>query len=318
MFHVKQLNMNTENNTIKPPINKGTALKVYLKCKDFTVSNEVFSLLRDESLGLLITSPQPKLEKLSKYYESGNYISHTDSNKSLIDKLYQKVKKFAIKKKLTLINKQTSKENRDKTILDIGCGTGDFLLACKQGRWNVVGVEPNKNARVLAKSKLEILTSNYTVLNNQYPKIHETVNTVEEQFDVITLWHVLEHIPNLEKYIIQLKKLLKPNGTLIIAVPNYKSYDAKYYKEFWAAYDVPRHLWHFSQKSISLLFKKENMKVAKTLPMKFDSYYVSLLSEKYKTGKSNLFKAFFIGLKSNFKALSSKEYSSLIYVLKNI
>jgi predicted SAM-dependent methyltransferase len=132
------------------------------------------------------------------------------------------------------------------------------------------------------------------------------------------MWHVLEHVPNLVEYISKLRELLKENGTLIIAVPNYKSYDAKYYKQFWAAYDVPRHLWHFSQKSISLLFKKENMLVEKTLPMKLDSFYVSLLSEKYKAKKSNYLKAFFIGLLSNLKAISTKEYSSLIYVIKNV
>ncbi len=131
------------------------------------------------------------------------------------------------------------------------------------------------------------------------------------------MWHVLEHVPNLTEYIAQLKSLLKPEGTLVVAVPNFKSYDANYYKEFWAAYDVPRHLWHFSKKSIQELFREENMEVIKTLPMKFDSYYVSLLSEKYKTGRTNFIKAFFIGFKSNFKGRTAKEYSSHIYIIKN-
>jgi 2-polyprenyl-3-methyl-5-hydroxy-6-metoxy-1,4-benzoquinol methylase len=137
------------------------------------------------------------------------------------------------------------------------------------------------------------------------------------QFDVITLWHVLEHVPNLENYIATLKSKLKPNGILIVAVPNYKSYDAGYYKQFWAAYDVPRHLWHFSKKSIQGLFAKQEMHVVKILPMVFDSFYVSLLSEKYKNGKSNFLKAFYVGLLSNLKAAGTKEYSSLIYVIKN-
>ena len=150
-------------------------------------------------------------------------------------------------------------------------------------------------------------------------KLFNDINELEKEnkFDVITMWHVLEHVPNLEKYISQLKQLLKPNGRLVIAVPNYKSFDAKYYKEFWAAYDVPRHLWHFSQKAIKDLFEKENMIVEKTIPMKLDSFYVSLLSEKYKNGKSNPVKAFHVGLLSNIKAKRTKEYSSLIYILKN-
>lgn len=309
------------NKETQSPINNKSTLKPFLKCEDFTVSKEIFTLLKDEKSELLITHPQPELDKLSSYYESENYISHTDSKKTLFDRIYQKAKTHAIKNKVKLIQKtkksKTKTEKFANNILDIGCGTGDFLTACKNQNWNVVGVEPNKKARVLAKSKLEILTSNFDNFENKYPKIHETINSIEEQFDVITMWHVLEHVPNLEQYITQLNQILKPNGTLIIAVPNHKSYDAKYYGKFWAAYDVPRHLWHFSQKSIKLLFAKENMKVIQTLPMKLDSFYVSLLSEKYKKGKSHPIKAFFIGLKSNMKALRTKEYSSLIYVLKN-
>ena len=279
----------------------------YLTCTDFTVSNEKFDLILDENLEMLVTSPQPKKENLAAYYESEEYISHTDANKSLFDKVYQNVKNYTIRQKLNLIN---SFRTEEKNLLDIGCGTGDFLYFCQQNNWKITGVEPNKNARDLAAKKLD--------LNNS---ISESVEVLmkdqSKRFDVITMWHVLEHVPNLEAYISYLKKLLKPNGRLIIAVPNYKSYDAKYYGKFWAAFDVPRHLWHFSQKSIKLLFFKFDMELENTLPMKFDSYYVSLLSEKYKSGSSNPLKAFYIGFLSNWKASSSTEYSSLIYILKN-
>ena len=131
------------------------------------------------------------------------------------------------------------------------------------------------------------------------------------------MWHVLEHVPNVENQIAQLKRLLKPHGTIFIAVPNFKSYDANYYGNFWAAYDVPRHLWHFSKTAIQKLFAKQNLKLIKILPMILDSFYVSLLSEKYKTGKMNFVKAFYIGLLSNIKAKQNLEYSSHIYVIKN-
>ena len=279
----------------------------YLTCTDHTVSNEKFTLLLDENLEMLITSPQPKKEDLAGYYESEDYISHTDSNRSLFDKVYQKVKNYTIKQKLHLIN---SFQTKEKTILDIGCGTGDFLHFCQQNNWNITGVEPNENARNLASEKLGLDNS-----------ISESVEILmkdqSKRFDVITMWHVLEHVPNLEEYISFLKQLLKQNGRLIIAVPNYKSYDAKHYGKFWAAYDVPRHLWHFSQKSIRQLFFKFDIELVVTLPMKFDSYYVSLLSEKYKSGVSNPLKAFYIGFLSNWKARRSKEFSSLIYILKN-
>ncbi len=278
----------------------------YLTCKDYTVSNKKFDLMYNAEYRMLETFPQPKGKDLASYYESSDYISHTDAKTSVIDKVYQIVKKYALNSKLRLIN---SFKTSEKKLLDIGCGTGDFLVTCKNNGWNVVGVEPNKNAKQLAESKINDESASTIFCN---------INELEfKKFDVITLWHVLEHVPNLEDYILKLKSLLKPNGVLVIAVPNFKSYDAQYYKEHWAAFDVPRHLWHFSKKSIHKLFLKEQMQVVKILPMKFDSFYVSLLSEKYKTSKSNFLKAFYVGFKSNLKATYSKEYSSLIYIIKN-
>ena len=274
-------------------------LKPFLSCKDFTVSGEEYDVVLNEKYNMLVTQPVPF--DLGSYYESENYISHTDSKKSLFDKVYQFVKKQYLQKKLTLIN---SFKTEQKTILDVGAGTGDFLNICKNNNWEVFGTEPNSSARNLAKEKGVALEKDLSFYQNK-------------KFDVITLWHVLEHVRDLSNFIKQLKQLLKPNGRLVIAVPNFKSYDAKHYKQFWAAFDVPRHLFHFSQEAIQKLFLEVNMKVEKTLPMKYDSYYVSLLSEKYKSGKSNPLKSFWIGFKSNQKAKRSSEYSSLIYVIKN-
>lgn len=273
-------------------------LEPYLSCKDYTVSNEVYQVMLNKEFDMLVTTPVPK--NLGDYYKSEDYISHTDSKKSLFDKVYQNVKNITLKRKLKLIN---SFNVSSKNILDVGAGTGDFLKVCKQNSWNVFGTEPSLDARTIAARKEIQLKENLSAYKNQ-------------QFDVITLWHVLEHVENLSKYIVELNTLLKDDGRLLIAVPNFKSFDAKYYNEHWAAFDVPRHLWHFSQNSIHKLFGLVNMKVEKTLPMKFDAFYVSLLSEKYKTGRRNPFSAFLTGLKSNWKAKSTKEYSSLIYVLK--
>jgi 2-polyprenyl-3-methyl-5-hydroxy-6-metoxy-1,4-benzoquinol methylase len=275
--------------------------KHFLTVKDFSVSKEIFELYHDEDLDMLITFPQPSLENLGKYYESEDYISHTDSKRSLFEKAYHFVKSNALKNKLNLIN--TLQADKGK-ILDIGAGTGDFLSGAKQNGWEAVGVEPSEKAKVIAAKKGILF-------------VNETAELLDHSCDVITMWHVLEHVPDLDAQIKELKRILKPNGSLIVAVPNFKSFDAKHYQNFWAAYDVPIHFWHFSKKAIQMLFEKESMELVQVLPMKFDSFYVSLLSEKYKTGKMNYIKAIIIGLKSNWKAKRTLEYSSHIYVLKN-
>ena len=275
--------------------------KHFLTVKDHSVSKEIFELYYDETLDMLITSPQPNENDLGKYYESEDYISHTDNKRSLFEKAYHIVKNIALKNKLNLINSENPQKGK---ILDIGAGTGDFLLTAKDNGWETVGVEPSERAKSIATKKGISFVDKISDLENN-------------SFDVITMWHVLEHVPNLELQIQELKRLLKPTGTLIVAVPNFKSFDANHYKTFWAAYDVPIHFWHFSKKAIQSLFEKVDMRLEKILPMKFDSFYVSLLSEKYKTGKMNYFTAFFIGLKSNWKAKRTLEYSSHIYVLKN-
>jgi 2-polyprenyl-3-methyl-5-hydroxy-6-metoxy-1,4-benzoquinol methylase len=250
---------------------------------------------------MLITHPQPSLENLGKYYESEDYISHTDNKRSLFEKLYHFIKDIALKNKLNLINSHQPNKGR---ILDIGAGTGDFLSIAKKDGWQTIGVEPSTKAKSIA-------------INKGVSFVELTTELENNSFDVISMWHVLEHVPDLDKQIKELKRLLKPTGTLIIAVPNFKSFDAKYYGKFWAAFDVPIHFWHFSKTAIKLLFEKEKMKLNKVLPMKFDSFYVSLLSEKYKSGKMNFIKAFYIGLFSNCKARYSFEYSSHIYIIRN-
>jgi 2-polyprenyl-3-methyl-5-hydroxy-6-metoxy-1,4-benzoquinol methylase len=274
---------------------------VYIKVKDHSVSKKDFELLLHEDFQLLKTHPQPSVNDLPKYYESEDYISHTDGKRSLFEKLYQKVKAYSLKKKINLIN---SFHPQKGTILDIGAGTGDFLVTAQANGWQATGIEPNEKAKTIAINK------GISFKNN-------TESIEKQRFDVITMWHVLEHVPDLEHQINELKRLLQPNGTLIIAVPNFKSFDAQHYGPYWAAFDAPRHLWHFSKTAIEKLFAKHNMKLIQIKPLFFDSFYVSLLSEKYKKGSMNFIKAFWIGWLSNQKAKKSLEYSSHIYIIKN-
>ncbi|MHA3788521.1 class I SAM-dependent methyltransferase [Flavobacterium hauense] len=275
---------------------------VYITVNDYSVSGEKFELLLDEELELLKTYPQPAPEKLGSYYESDDYISHTDGKRSLFERLYHTVKQKALRDKIKLIDKFQPKKGK---LLDIGAGTGDFLVMAAKNGWDTIGLEPSPKAKAIAESK----GVNFLDDLSKMP---------DHSADAITMWHVLEHVPDVEAQIAELKRILKPEGVLIVAVPNFKSYDAQHYGKYWAAYDVPRHLWHFSKTSIKLLFGRQGMELVKIFPMKFDSYYVSLLSEKYKTGKMSFINGFLTGLRSNIKASRNFEYSSHIYVIKTL
>lgn len=269
-----------------------------IKIQDYNISKEFFEIIFDEYWKCYKTTPIPK--NINQYYTSENYISHTDSKKTLIDKIYQWVKKINIQYKINIIKKYYP----SPTILDIGAGTGDFVKTCSKQNWVAYGIEPNENARNLAKKKGCNIYSDYS-------------NLINEKYDVITLWHVLEHIPDIENELKKIKTLLKPNGMIIIAVPNFISWDAKYYSEFWAAWDVPRHLWHFSKYSINKCAEIINCKIINIKPMWFDAFYVSMLSEKYKFGKVNLLKVVFNGIRSNLYGIYNNEFSSHIFIMKN-
>ncbi|MDO4727968.1 MAG: class I SAM-dependent methyltransferase [Bacteroidota bacterium] len=270
-----------------------------MKIKDYLVSNKVFSIVYNSELDMYHTSPVP--DNLDKYYESEEYISHTDRKKTFIEKIYHIVRDFSFYSKEKKIAKLTNKKT---TILDIGAGTADFLVYLKSKGWDTLAFEPNQSASDIGKNK-------------QIEYIEQLDKVPDNWAEVITMWHVLEHIEDLDNQIKELKRICKPDGYIVIAVPNFKSFDAQYYKQFWAAYDVPRHLHHFSKTSIELIFRKHQILLKQIKPMYFDSFYVSILSEKYKTGKNNLFKAFCIGLYSNIYGMFKKEYSSHIYILKN-
>ena len=320
---------------INCPVCNHNKSKLFLSCIDYTVSRETFRIVQCNVCGFRFTNPRPDEKEIGKYYESEEYISHSGTNKGIVNKMYGIVRNYTIMQKVKLINKQLQTSNPKlqtpnselRTILDIGCGTGEFLNACKTNGWNVTGIEPSGIARKHAKDT-------YGIEPLAPEKLFE-IN--EKKFSAITLWHVLEHIHQLDKTIEQIKKILLDEGVLIIAVPNCNSSDAKQYGKYWAGYDVPRHIYHFTKKDIKKLFarfgfglrvfsKESNATPSgkEALPMKFDSYYVSLLSEKYKIGSSNLFvrmgsygAGFLSGLKSNLSAGNNDGgYSSQIYILK--
>lgn len=272
----------------------------YLICKDYSVSGESFALVKCANCELVFTNPRPSKKELSKYYSSDQYISHTNKSNTLVNLIYKIIRHFTLWRKVKLIKKYS----RTGTILDYGCGTGHFLQSCKSAGFATTGVEPDMNARNQAKQR-----TGTSVIEN----VEDIPKT--EKFDVITAWHVIEHVSDLRETLKHLRKHLTKDGCMIIAVPNVLSLDAAHYKEYWAAYDVPRHLYHFSPQAFKKLIKRAKLKLVDTRPMKFDAFYVSMLSEKYQHGRNNYWRAFLCGLKSNKSAVATGNYSSLIYIL---
>ena len=285
------------------PVCQNNTFEKYLEVKDYTVSNENFQIVSCKSCGFKFTNPRPNSNEIGKYYKAESYISHTNTSKGLIAKIYHAVRKFTLKSKLNLINGLYPQKGK---LLDIGCGTGMFLNEARENGWKVNGIEPDLGARQIAEE-----------INKSIINLEILSSFKNERFNIITMWHVLEHVHLLNETMDWLKDRITEDGFIIIAVPNHESKDAEVFQAQWAAYDVPRHLYHFSQKSIKELFDQKGFRLEKTLPMKFDSFYVSMLSTKYQTGKTNYIKAFISGLKSNLDAETNKgNYSSLIYVFK--
>lgn len=284
------------------PVCGSRDIKNLIICKDHFLSGESFAINECNECTFRFTNPRPVDSELDKYYDSENYISHTNQSNNLVQFIYKIVRTYTLKQKLKLINSLSD----PKKILDVGCGTGDFLNVCKQNGWGTTGVEVNEKARKIAKHRFNL---------SPYSDLFE-LNT-EGMFNIITLWHVFEHIPDIHETLSHLKYLLTGKGYLVMALPNHKSYDAKKYESSWAGYDVPRHLSHFNQKSFKTLAKIHDLRIKDILPMKMDAFYISLLSEKYKTNRNRYVKSFITGLKSNSYAKKNHhEYSSLIYILK--
>ena len=287
------------------PVCHSTNFQLVLSARDHTVSKDKFTIWQCGNCSLRFTQDVPPQEEIGKYYRSEDYISHSDTQKGLVNSLYHQVRKITLNTKRSWVKRATGRS--EGTLLDIGAGTGAFLNHMRSTGWKVEGVEPDPKAIEVAERRYKL------TLNSPA----ELFGYADARFDAITMWHVLEHVHQLQEYIVQLKKLLKEDGVLLIAVPNYTSDDAAYYGEFWAAYDVPRHLYHFSPAAMKMLLQAHGFEICRLHPMWFDSFYVSLLSEKYKTGRSNLLTGFIKGFQSNLKAMKNTRLaSSIVYEAK--
>ena len=281
------------------PLCQGKILKEFLTCRDYTVSGELFHVEQCQNCKFTFTNPRPTQETAGTFYLSSQYISHAIKSNGLMDRIYLIIRTFTMRWKFGLIKSSL----KGKSLLDFGCGTGTFASYCKSKGVEVYGIEPSLEARTKAIENFEAF--------------EKLGHLPEKKYSVITLWHVLEHVYDLNETLQKLKNLLEETGTIFIAVPNYESYDARQYLENWAAYDLPRHVWHFSEQTMKRVLVKNGLRLVNKIPMKLDSFYVSLLSEKNIAGGKlsifNSFKALMNGFASNWKAKQSINYSSIIY-----
>jgi 2-polyprenyl-3-methyl-5-hydroxy-6-metoxy-1,4-benzoquinol methylase len=288
------------------PICNSASFAPFMECIDYTVSKNRFAIVQCGSCGFKLTSPRPEESEAGKYYQSDDYISHSNSSKGLINRLYQRARRLTLKRKLKLVISVSGKQQGH--LLDLGCGTGEFLNTCKQSGWNVKGIEPSPDARASAALQYGL-------------EVHETDkwDFADNTFDVISAWHVLEHVYKLEETVKQVRRMLSQSGTFIVALPNCNSADAEFYKQNWAAYDVPRHIWHFTPKDVKALFEKQGFTLKEILPMPLDAYYICMLSEKYKGGNISYGRAAIHGWASNRLARKNgSTCSSQIYILKPV
>ncbi len=267
--------------------------------KDFLVSGESFEVRLDQESQVAYTHPKPSETQLPRYYASEDYISHGNQKASFIDKVYAVVQKRMLHQKQQWLQKFAQK---DQTYLDFGCGTGNLVAYLNNNGWKAFGVEPSEKARLFSEAPNEVFPD-----LKQVPK---------KNFEIIALWHVLEHLPNPAASLDALKDHLAKDGFLFLALPNYNSFDAKHYQDDWAAYDVPRHLWHFSEKGIVGLCKQHGFEMVESKGLFFDAFYVSYLSEKHKNSKAAFIRGMAIGLWSNMLAFFTQAYSSKVYVFR--
>jgi len=286
------------------PLCSSEKIFFYLKCVDNFISKEAFDIYKCRTCNFEFTQDSPGETEIGRYYDSDAYISHSNTSKGLTNKIYHFVRNIMLCRKRELVKKFTG--HKKGTILDVGSGTGHFAGFMLKSGWEVTGIEINEKARDFSKIHfgLKIFAP------------QEILTLQPDSFDCITLWHVLEHFQNPLKYISDIFRLLKPGGTCIIALPNCNSYDAIFYKKSWAAYDVPRHLWHFSPATFSIFSEKAGFTLRKLRSLPLDVFYISIMSEKYRNSRlpflKGLLRAFPFTMMSLF---NKKKSSSVIYIL---
>jgi SAM-dependent methyltransferase len=287
------------------PLCSSEMIAFYFSCTDHFITRETFAIARCGSCGFLFTQDHPDENEISGYYESPDYISHSDTSEGIVNKIYHIIRQLMLQRKKSLVEKLTGMKNG--SLLDIGSGTGHFASAMQNAGWTVTGIEINEKARSFASSAFNLRVIAPDLISG----------LKAESFDCATLWHVLEHFNDPHKYISDILALLKPGGICLVALPNCSSFDAKHYRSFWAAFDVPRHLWHFDPRSFNRFAQNSGLNAEGRRILPFDVFYISALSEKYKGSAlpfiTGITKAIWFSFLTFFNRTGS---SSVIYILR--
>ncbi len=289
------------------PVCNGTQFQPYLQLKDYSISKEDFTLMECKDCGFVFTHNFPDEKSIAPYYKSEDYISHSDTRKGLVNRIYHVVRAVMLQKKAQMVEVYSSK--RKGRLLDIGTGLAYFPEFMKSRGWQVEGIEQDADARQAASKRFDFVV-------NDVPALLEMKG---RDFEVISMWHVLEHVHHLDVYMKTIWENLADDGLFVVAIPNPDSPDAAHYKQYWAAYDVPRHLWHWKPQVFKTFAQKHGFEVVATKPMPMDAFYVSMLSEKYKQASLSFIKGIFWGKMTWWKSLNQpQKSSSVIYFMKKI
>ena len=228
-----------------------------------------YTLVRCVKCSLVYLNPRPVEESSGVFYESSEYTPFVSTGKqrSIMDRVYVAIREMNNRWKRRQIEALQPERGR---LLDVGCGTGEFLQAMHAAGWQVRGVERDAKAAAYAVEQLQL-----DVVCGSL----DTVPLAPASFDVVTMWHVLEHLYQPHKALMQVRDVLRPGGLLVIAVPNLLSLDARYYRQNWVAFDAPRHVQHFSPKSLRSLCEMHSFAHLRTRMLPFDPFFNALMSE---------------------------------------
>lgn len=287
------------------PVCSGGKIFYFLNCKDYLVSREAFEIYKCANCSFIFTQNYPEEKEMHRFYDSEEYISHSNTDKGIINRIYRSTRGFMLQKKKKIIKKSFGFTAGH--LLDIGAGTGHFLNTMSKAGWKVTGIEINDKAREYAITRFGL-----DLIPPENIKI-----LPDKSIDCITLWHVLEHIQDPNKYFREIKRLLKPGGIVIVALPNINSFDAEYYREHWAALDVPRHLWHFNPSTFKIFAEKNGFRTAEIYNLPLDVFYISILSERIKDSRLPFLRGMVRGMIFSIRTISNKtRSSSIIYIIR--